>query len=214
MSSFFSQLIHQDTYKTIPTELPNYLARSSKSFRRKSGTKKEIVENFVRKLFLWGVEFSFDKHANSFWPKVQTFLTHHPKKKKKSFFKFFSKWFLWTLTRQFRQSCPQIISYIFEKLPSKIRKIKHWQNCSNLLPQFFPVKDRMQFCQTCRYFFAEIQKLSTKNPKAKHKLLAFLKPFDFLEWLVWPRTMQFRQTSPKISARIWKKIRSSSKKIW
>ena len=39
----------------------------------------------------------------------------------------------------------------------------------------------------------------------KQKLLAFLKTFVFIEWLVWPRTMQFRQTCPKFSARIWKK---------
>ena len=132
--------------------------------------------------------------------------------KEKKFFQFFSQMIPLDTYKAVPTELPQIIRYNFEKLPQKIRKNKHWQNCSNVLPHFFPVKDTMQFWQTCRYFFVESQKLSTKNPKAKDKLLAFLKPFVILEWLVWPQTMQFRQTCPNFLTEFVNKIRSSSTK--
>ena len=64
----------------------------------------------------------------------------------------------------------------------------------------------MFFCRQLRNYLLKIRK--------KDKLLAFLKPFVFPEWLVWPRTMQFRQTWPKFLGRILRKIRSSSNRNW
>ena len=124
------------TYNAVPTDSPQVISQNLENTPFKLQTKLNNF-TFFPKLCLWRKRKLFWQTCRLFLPKVQTFLAHHPKTKEKSFFSFFPKWFLWTLTRQFRQKCPRINSYNFEKLPPKIRKNKHWQNCSNLLPQFF-----------------------------------------------------------------------------
>ena len=193
-----------------PKFLPEFGEKSVRAPKKlKQGTF------FSSNCFCGEVESSFDKPAIFFLPKVQTFWAHNPKKKeKKVFSNFFPKWFLWTLTRQFRQSYPPPPQLaIFPK--SSYRKSKK-SNIEKIVQtfvlKFFLSRIECIFAKHADVFLPTAQKLSTKNPKKKDKLLAFLKPFVYLEWLVWPRTMQFRQTCLKFSARIWKKVRSSSKK--
>ena len=134
--------------------------------------------------------------------------------KEKKFVQFFSQMIPLDTYKAVPTELPQIIRYNFEKLPPKIRKIKHWKNCSYLVLKFFLSKIECSFDKHADVFLPTAEKLSTKNPKTKNKLLAFLKPFVFLEWFVSPRTMQFRQICPKFSGRTWKKIRWSSTKTW
>ena len=113
-----------------------------------------------------------------FLPEVQSFLAHHPNseknssifsKKKKSYSKlFFPKWFIRTLTRQFWQRCPQVISLNFENVLPKIQKKTNKKLFDFRFLKKLLWRDRIQFWQTYRCFhFREPKNFTLKIRKQK-----------------------------------------------
>ena len=87
-----------------------------------------------------------------FFQRTKHFLAHHPKTKKKISSKLLHKLYLWTLTRQFRQSCPKKNELQFWKVAAENPKKDKQETVKTFVLNFFLWKGRMQFWQTCRFF--------------------------------------------------------------
>ena len=122
---------------------------------------------FFLKMFLW-------RSRMQFWQICQFLLAKNPKNfispsenKEKNLFTFLSQKIPLDTYRAVQTELPPNNRLQFRKVAAENPKKTNKKNVQTLVLNFFLWKGRMQFWQTCRYFFAESQKLSTKNPKTK-----------------------------------------------
>ena len=128
INHFFSQMIHLDTYKAVPTQMPpsNELEFRKDFTQNQKKTKKKFGFLFLKKNFCEEIEFSFDKHANVFLAESPKNFTLKIQKQKKllvflNTFVFF-KWLLWARTKQFRKTCHMFLARIGRKIHSSSKK--------------------------------------------------------------------------------------------
>ena len=167
------------------------------------------MSKFFLNLFQWRSRMQFWQTCWFFSQRTKQILDHHPNTKKKNFFKTFAQMVSLDTYKAVPTEFPQKKQLQFQKVTAENPKNKKLQP---FVLNFFLWNGRISFDKHGNVFLPAGQKLQAENPKTKNKLLGFLDTLVFSKWFLWARTMQFWQTCRKFLGRIWRKVRSSSKK--